>query len=206
MPFGYTGQNLPNQTVANSGVFSISEVADLEKQGKFGGSLELIQEQTASGDSALNFTNIKENKYDVHFVTYENINNFSSSGSNFALRFYENGTLETASVYQYAAVEQKADGNNYTPKSTGATYLFLSMASLAPGEVTSGYVYIYDAGNSAKQTFINVHDTTLDNSVFAFNYGGGLLPQSSVVDGFSFLEPSGHTFNGTVKLYGVKQL
>jgi hypothetical protein len=50
MPYGYTGQNLINQTVKNSGVFSISDVADLEKQGKFGGSLELIEEQTISTD------------------------------------------------------------------------------------------------------------------------------------------------------------
>ena len=46
MPYGYLGQNTPNQTVSNSGVFSISDVASLEKQGKFGGSLELIEEQT----------------------------------------------------------------------------------------------------------------------------------------------------------------
>ena len=73
MPYGYLGQNLPNQTVSNSGVFSISDVADLEKQGKFGGSLELIEEQTFSNVASVEFTAIQENKYDVHFLQCENI-------------------------------------------------------------------------------------------------------------------------------------
>ena len=67
MPYGYTGQNLINQTVKNSGVFSISDVADLEKQGKFGGSLELIADSDFTSSSGVEFTSIKENAYDVHF-------------------------------------------------------------------------------------------------------------------------------------------
>ena len=54
MPYGYTGQNLINQTKKNSGVFSISDVASLEKQGKFGGSTEHIITSTASS-SAIEF-------------------------------------------------------------------------------------------------------------------------------------------------------
>ena len=70
MPFGYTGQNQPKQTVSNSGVFSITDVAELQSQGKLGGSLELIEEQTVSGSpTSLDFTSIKENVYDVMFLT-----------------------------------------------------------------------------------------------------------------------------------------
>ena len=70
MPYGYLGQNTPNQTVANSGVFSITDVAELQSQGKLGGSLELIEEQTYSSTvSAIDFTSIKEDVYDVHFLT-----------------------------------------------------------------------------------------------------------------------------------------
>ena len=43
MAYGYLGQNTPNQTVNNSGVFSITDSADLESQGALGGSLELIE-------------------------------------------------------------------------------------------------------------------------------------------------------------------
>ena len=102
MPYGYLGQNTPNQTVSNSGVFSISDVADLEKQGKFGGSLELIEEQTVSSAvTTIDFTSIQENKYDVHLLTFDNVQN-SGGIPNDGFRLYESGVLETASVYQYA--------------------------------------------------------------------------------------------------------
>ena len=67
MAFSYVG-NFPNQQVSNSGVLSLDDINNLESNGELGGSLELIQEQTADGTStSLNFTNIKESKYDIHF-------------------------------------------------------------------------------------------------------------------------------------------
>ena len=57
MAYGYLGQNTPNQTVNNSGVFSITDSADLESQGALGGSLELIEEQSISTAFA-DFTNL----------------------------------------------------------------------------------------------------------------------------------------------------
>jgi hypothetical protein len=196
----------PNNVKQNTGLYTPSEILELTKDGSWGGSLELIAEQTASSDSAVNFTSIKENVYDIHLAVYSNINNFSSSGANFALRFYESGVLETASVYLYAGVENKADGNNYTPKSTGATFLFLSMASLTSGEVANGYTYIYNAGNSSKDTLVTTQDVTLDNSVLAMNYNGGSLPQESTVDGFQFTSINGATFDGNIKIFGVKKI
>ena len=68
MPFGYTGQNQPKQTVSNSGVFSITDVAELQSQGKLGGSLELIETQTATGVSVVDFTDLKN--YDTHYVSF----------------------------------------------------------------------------------------------------------------------------------------
>ena len=73
MPFGYTGQNQPNQKVKNEGVLSSFDVSLLEKQGQAGGSLELIEEQTISTDTTIDFTSIKENKYDVHKINKEMI-------------------------------------------------------------------------------------------------------------------------------------
>ena len=45
MPFGYLGTT-PNQQLNNSGVFSVSEALQVQKDGEWGGSLELIQSQT----------------------------------------------------------------------------------------------------------------------------------------------------------------
>ena len=58
MPYGYLGTQ-PNQTVKNTGVLSVTEAAELQSQGKLGGSLELIEEQTySSAVSFVDFTSI----------------------------------------------------------------------------------------------------------------------------------------------------
>jgi hypothetical protein len=86
MPYGYTGQNLINQTVKNSGVFSISDVADLEKQGKFGGSLEHISTTTFSSVSEVDITS-GFTGYDVFQVQVTKLVG-STAPQNFRIRFF----------------------------------------------------------------------------------------------------------------------
>ena len=61
MPFGYLGTT-PNQQLKNSGVFSVSEALQVQKDGEWGGSLELIEEQTVSSVTDVDFTSIKQNR------------------------------------------------------------------------------------------------------------------------------------------------
>jgi hypothetical protein len=204
MPYGYLGQNTPNQTVSNSGVFSISDVASLEKQGKFGGSLELIEEVTLSADSVLDFTSIQETKYDVHQLQL-NITDLSESVY-LGTRFYESGVLETASVYQYAEQYGYATGSFGEQKSTGQTLILSSESNLANTSVNL-YMYFYNLGNSSKYSFLTFQCLGRKWSAgdFNFYFGGGVLPQASTVDGIRVFPSSGN-FTGTAKLYGVKQL
>ena len=61
MPFGYLGTT-PNQKLNNSGVFSVEEALQVQKDGEWGGSLQLIEEKSISGVSSAIFTDIKEVK------------------------------------------------------------------------------------------------------------------------------------------------
>ena len=204
MPYGYLGQNTPNQTVSNSGVFSISDVANLEKQGKFGGSLELIEEQTFSGVSAVDFTSIQENVYDVHFLEVIN-NNFSGGDSSLGIQFYESGTLETATVYQDAFQSGLASGTFAEVKSTGRAFILFTQSNIA-NTATSAYLYFYNLGNSSKYSFLTAHCTgETSSNVFNMYFGGGVLPQASTVDGIRVKDNFGN-MTGTIKLYGVKQI
>lgn len=205
MPFGYIGQNQPKQNVKNEGVLSSFDISLLEKNNHASGSYELIQSQTVN-DTYVNFTSIKESEYDVHYVTWHQVKDFSTSGANFGLRMFESGTLETASVYHGAHVEQKTSSQNYNPKGT-YSFIFLSQGSLTSGESTSGYAYIYYAGNSNEYTYVTDHSITEDPvGTAAFAYGGGVLPQTSTVDGFNFSSVNGSAqFTGVISLYGVKK-
>jgi hypothetical protein len=211
MPYGYLGQNQPNQTVSNSGVFSITDVAELQSQGKLGGSLELIEEQTVSAVSTIDFTSIKENKYDVHKVEWNDLTIGTSAGNYLQLRFSNNGgTSYIASGYQVA---MQYGGNNGsfgdTTRSTSAnsiTYLSYSNTTTSNAN-QNGYLYLYNLGNSSKYSFLTSHSFSQSTSTVAYFYfGGGVLPTAETHNAFQLLLSDGATITGTIKLYGVKQI
>jgi hypothetical protein len=197
MAYGYLGQNTPNQTVNNSGVYSITDSSNLQSQGKLGGSLELIQEQTVSSVTDVDFTSIQQNKYDVHFATWQ----FEKAVGRMDIRFYESGVLETGNVYQYARQTGQTGGTFAESKSTGFGGIPIDVGMT--NKQSQGYIYFYNLGNSAKYSFATLQSFIED---YGFTFGGGVLPQTSAVDGIRFRNVDTANITGTLKLYGVKQI
>ena len=197
----------PNNVKKNNGLYNPSKILQLTKEGSWGGSLELIESQIYSSGtiSAVDFTAIKGGNFDVHFLTWSNVDFASEEVP--ALRFFESGVIETASVYQFATQGYGSGGTFTESKSTGETYLQLGNYT---NDNTNGYVYIYNANNSSKYTFISSQsmDDDQDASPQSIGYcGGGVLPQASKVDGIRFTGSASVNFSSfTVKLYGVKQI
>ena len=80
MPYGYSGVT-PNQKVKNTGVFSVNDINALVESGNWGGSLELLQEQSITSSTAsMIFSTMKESTYDVHLLTYVNSIHVSAGG------------------------------------------------------------------------------------------------------------------------------
>ena len=205
MPYGYLGTT-PNQQLNNSGVFSVEEALALKNVGELGGSLELIQSQTVSGVSAINFTSIQGSTYDVHFLTTNDIT-VGTDGAELKIRLYESGVLETASVYQCAFQRGRVDGTftEYYTTTRDSFWIGLGTGN-ASNETQQGYFYFYNLNDSTKYSFnsYQLMDTQTD-AVQQMIFGGCALPQASTVDGISFY-PSSGTVTGTAKLYGVKQI
>ena len=199
--YGYIGAS-PTQLVTNTGVHSVSDALELTSIGHWGGSLELIQEQTVASVDYIDFTNIKEDEYDVHYMT---VNAFTGSNMNIRLRFYESGVLETANVYQQAHQFGDSAGTFLEIKDTADGEIEVANTTSDP---SSAYIYFYNLGDSSKYSFTTSHsfNDDSDDSRAAFMFGGGVLPQDSVVDGIRVLPLSGTITSATVKLYGVKQL
>jgi len=202
----------PNNVKQNTGLYTPSEILQLEKDGHWGGSLELIEEQTTSGAVSYNFTSIKENVYDVHLLQISGYT--SPNGSqDFGLRFYESGVLETASVYQYAYQQCGVGGGFYENKSTGANHIRFDNTG-SENWVQHLYVYLYNLGNSSKYSFTtqqamprrNTTGGSYNSSGTYAMFGGGVLPQASTVDGIQIYNSATTSTGGTAKLYGVKQI
>ena len=67
------------------------------------GELQLIETKTLASGSPANTLDFSANNltpYNVHFITYHSLIN--SGNAEVGFRFYENGVLESGSVYDYA--------------------------------------------------------------------------------------------------------
>ena len=201
MPYGYLGTT-PNQQLNNSGVFSVEEALALKNLGELGGSMELIQSQTAS-DAVVNFTNLGD--YDVHFVTFNNV--MLSTDDELLGHRLSNASGSVTSGYQFAIQYNADSGGNGASVNTSYGYLStLGASGNAVREVKNGYVYYYNLLNSLKYSFCTLQSYS-KASVTESLFGGGVLPTAETHNAISFLTTGGSAItSGTFKLYGVKQI
>ena len=197
----------PNNVKQNTGLYTPSEILQLTKDGSWGGSLELIQEQTVTGNpTAVSFTNIKESAYDVHLLEFNNLK-APSQAQDFGFRFSTNsGSSYVTSGYQYAYQYVNTVGGSAETRSTSSTHIQYSTTG-GDSRNNNGYAYFYNLGNSAKYSFSN-HQLFQDGAgTDLMSFGGGVYPTANTVNGLQILTlgSSGYTA-GVVKLYGVKQI
>ena len=172
------------------------------------GKLELIETQTVSAVSSVDFTSIKGSEYNVHFLTYSNAK-LSAGNKQIGMRFYESGTLETASVYEWAIV--RVEGTTFSEqKTTGFSRLPVAWYALSTntGNNANGYFYFYNFNDSSKYSFMTNQSFGWGyNSDTGMQFGGGVLPQSSTVDGIQIAhyDGAGVDISGTFSLYGIKE-
>jgi len=206
LKYGYKGAEPTQSFGSNTGVFDPADINNLIADNKWTsfGQLELIETQTASVVGNLVFSDIKEDIYNVHLLTYNDCT-VATDNNDLWIRLYENGVEETAGVYQVAYQYGFSNGTFGEHKFTNQSRLNGSWGvGTGTGETASGYHYFYNLGDSTKYSFQTSHWTQLEQSgVYVFGFGSGVLPQASVVDGIKFLAESGN-FSGTVSLYGIR--
>jgi len=209
MSFGYIGDTSTSvkQQVKNKGILTTQESFDLERQGFLGGSLELIEEQTVSGVSSVNFTNIKGVKYDVHLLTF--FDSLNSAGGQTQMRFSnDGGSSFESSNYQYAMQSGDVAGNFNEFKSTSASYIdwISGNGGSDSTELQNAYVYLYNLNDSAKYSFASSQSMSMDTGNNGLmTYGGGLYKVAETINAIQIFPYSG-TFSLTAKLYGVKKI
>jgi hypothetical protein len=178
-------------------------------QAKFGllggvadpGKLELIETQTVSGVPNLSMTTIKENVYNVHLLVVNAYNPVSAD--RLGMQFFESGTRESASVYQYAYQYGYYTGAFNENRSTGDNHIKICPdEGTASTDTSNAYCYIYNAGDSSKYTFTTNQMVGTD----FMRFGSGVLPQASTVDGiYLFGDNTGSNFSLTASLYGIAE-
>jgi hypothetical protein len=211
--YGYIGQESDRPTQAfksNAGIFSPNDIINLDNENKWTkyGQLELIHtEDVTTAVANVDFQESAgtfDTSYNVHFFTYNNITPTSDNVS-VDIQLYENGTLETGSVYHNAYQYGSPAGFDKNNSTTATTIRASWGIGTTAQETVSGYKYLYNLSDSTKFSFSNGHWTQLEQgaSAYFFGYGGAAMRQSSFVDGFRFKVLSGN-FTGTLSLYGIR--
>jgi len=198
----------PNNIKQNIGVYTPSEILQLTKEGSWGGSLELIEEQTVSNVATCNFTNIQGANYDVHLLQIETMFGATDNVPTYLRFSNDSGSSFESSGYQYA-FQNGRYGTFEEHKSTSTSAINLTNnAGNGTNESTNIYCYIYNANNSSKYTFSTHQGTFFYQSATAMTmaFGGGVYPTAETINGFQILKSSGNITSAKISLFGVKQI
>ncbi len=197
----------PQNIKVNKGIYTPNEILKLEKDGNWGGSLQLIEEQTISSTvSAVDFLNIKESVYSVHKLEIINAQS-DTDNKDFSLRVKVGSSFIISSDYHRALYALDTSGTDDENRATTSSQMdFTLRTGNATNEKANAYIYIYNAGNSSKYTTTTSHATTQrDSGEFRTVFGGAMYDQASEVNGFRiFMDSSGNITSGVFKLYGLK--
>ena len=196
----------PNDVKKNTGLYTPSEILQLEKDGNWGGSLELIEEQSISTAFA-DFTNL--GNYDVHLFQLNNVVP-NTNGHNVGMRFSNNGgTSYISSGYQYAYQQGNDAGSFSENKSTSDSYInLIPNTGNEATEVTNAYVYFYNLGDSSKYSFLTFHTSGMNSAGanYQMSFGGAVLPTAETHNAFQIIDGLlTRNINATASLYGIAE-
>ena len=203
MPYGYLG-TAPNQIKNNSGVFSVSDINELEAKGHFGGSLELIQSQTASSASAINFTDL--GNYEVHCLTLDNFQCTTTTTRYISCRLSNDGgsSYESTNKYDRAWFRIDTGGSSSEIRNTEQTEMSNFFSIDSNNRTSQSVIYFYNLLDSAKYSFVTFHSF---NSVGDHTYFGGFSYEvAETINAFSLFPDGDAIATGNAKLYGLKEI
>ena len=197
-----------------------NSLASVDDVSKTDGSMTLIKTVTASSDSTISFVNgsddvVISSTYPIYLFKFINIHadtdatqftfNFSAdTGSNYNvtktttafIAYHNEGGTDVAIAY--VADADIAQGTGFQNLSEQ------SFMSSDADHSLSGELWLF---NPSSTTFVKnfISDTTYANkSDYSINFfGGGYGNTTSAIDAVQFKSNSG-TFDGTIKLYGIK--
>jgi len=204
LKYGYKGAEPTQSFGNNTGVFDPNDINNLIADNKWTsfGQLELIETQTVSTVSTVDFTDLGD--YNVHFLT---VNNYQVAVTNTRLgvRFYESGVLESGYAYGFA-YQQCLQGS-------GAEFKYaVGNATSIPIQIEQpinfgggGYNYFYNLTDSAKYSFLTNQHIRTSNAMIG-EFGSGVMAQASAVTGFQIgsYDSSNNNFSLTASLYGIR--
>ena len=210
--YGYVGVDIPEQSFgSNKGVFNPAEINELVADNKWTsfGQLELIETKDITVMTAnIDFTDIKENIYNVHFITANDVTS-NTTGRHMVKQFStDGGSTFVTSGYQYAQQYGTSAGSFGETKSTSASFLGYWTASISPlsNQTAQAYSYFYNLGDSTKYSFTSFQSSAWYSTGpnYQMIFGSAVYPSANVVNAIRLKSDSTSSFTGQFSLYGIR--
>ena len=190
--------------MANSGVFNIDDINFLRDNQQYPslGQLELIETQVASSVTYLDFVNIKEDIYNVHFVTFSDIK--WGTADTFYIRVSDDGgaTFESSNNY-YGAQQYGGTNGSFGGSTRNPSDKFDRILQYQAILSHNGYVYLYNLGDSEKYSFLTQQTMNWSSGHIQFKYGSQTYNVASRINSLRFYT-STHAWTGSISLYGIR--
>ena len=169
------------------------------------GKLELIETQTVSSGTTADFLDL--GSYNVHFLTYNNLQ--SSSTTELQIRVSnDSGSTFESTNYQYALQYMNAGGTFSEARSTSYTSLRLGNR-VGNNRAGNGYAYLYNLSDSSKYSFSTSQSASQDTDAGAngrFQFGSSVYTVAETIDAIRcFIAAGAFNETGTISLYGIAE-
>jgi hypothetical protein len=199
----------PNDVKKNTGLYTPSEILQLTKDGSWGGSLELIEEQTVSGNpNNVDFINLANNPYDVYFLTARNVK-LDSNGQIYLRLSNDNGSsFISSSSYDFANMSVDTSGNDNNYRDTSSSFIGMELnTGNTSNDSVNFYIYFYNLLDSSKYSFTTNHFFRQYTPATKAGFGGSALAIAETHNAIRlFGESSKLQTSGTYSLFGIKDI
>lgn len=200
-----TSQGTSGQVLTSNGADADPSFQDAAA----GGAWNLLETQTASNSTSIDFTSNINGTYKYYTIRCINVIP-ATDGTYLGLRYSTDGGSSYISATNYTFHRQASDSSSAgygTGGSTAVSSNFILASQIGSDTNESGYsstIILNDPSNSSVYKTLNASYTQIDDSGRAV--GGsffGFYPTASAVDALRFFMGSGNIESGIFKLYGI---
>jgi len=207
--------NSINVTAVASKALKWNSDADGFETGDVGGSMVLLETQTASSSSTISFTSNIDSTYKEYIFKYIDIH--PSASGHFQVNFRDGSSAydatKTTTFFHPYHYENDSEayleyaGSSDLAQSTGAQRLFQGNIDTSNDSSVSGTLHLF---NPSSTTFVK-HFISRNNGVLhdgsnvasRSGFAAGYCNVTAAIDGVQFSMSSGNIDSGTIKMYGV---
>ena len=171
------------------------------------GNLEFITSvEVTTSTSSVDVTDCFSADYDVYKITTNDFSTVGTTATGLDMRFLDSGgSVVSASNYDYAYLNMKADTTFAEARATNATFIDNMFAPIDQSpEGASSVSYVFNPFSSSSYSFVLNQSARTDGGNFRGIKLIGVLKQTATMSGFRLFEQSTRPFDsGKISVYGL---